>query len=132
MEESIIVSGIELLARIGVPEAERALPQRLTVSLRMMPARGLAGIGDHLANTVDYAAACETARREAEAKPRRLIETLAEDIAAALMAGFPLRAVEVEVRKYILPGVDYAAVRIRREAGARPLRSAPHGVSSPG
>jgi len=118
MEECIIVSGIELLARVGVPEAERAAPQRLTATIRLMPARGMAALEDDLANTVDYAAACDAVRREAEAKPRRLIETLAEDIATALLARFPLAAVDVEVRKYVLAGIGYAAVRLRREREA--------------
>jgi dihydroneopterin aldolase len=114
MEESIIVSQLDLLARVGVPAAEREAAQRLTVSLRLVPERGLADLADEIDNTVDYAAVCEAVRHEAEAKPRRLIETLAEDLAALLLTRFPLRAVEVEVRKYILPGAEYAAVRIRR------------------
>lgn len=114
MEDSIIVSRLELRARVGVPDAERGAAQRLTVSLRLFPAHGLAGLADDLSNTIDYAAVCAAVRDEAEAKPRRLIETLAEEIAALLLARFPLRAVEVEMRKYVLDGADYAAVRIRR------------------
>jgi len=115
MEDSILVSHLELLAHAGVPAAERAAAQRLTLSLRLIPARGLAALADDVANTVDYASVCAAVRHEAEAKPRQLIETLAEEIAALLLARFPLRAVEVEVRKYILPDAEYVAVRIRRE-----------------
>jgi FolB domain-containing protein len=118
MEDTIIVSRLELLARVGVPLAERAGPQRLTVSLRLVPERGLGGLSDDVANTVDYAAVCDAVCREAEAKPRRLIETLAEDISAMLLTAFPLRAVEVELRKYVLPGTEYAAVHMRRERQA--------------
>jgi dihydroneopterin aldolase len=114
MEECIIISRLELLARVGVPAAERAAAQRLTASLRLVPEAGLVGLADDLANTVDYAEVCDAVRLEAEARPRRLIETLAEDIAARLLARFPLRRVEVEIRKYILPGAEYAAVRIQR------------------
>jgi dihydroneopterin aldolase len=115
MEDSIILSQIELLAHIGVRDAERDAPQRLTVSLRLIPARGLAALADDIANTVDYAAVCDAVRRESDAKPRQLIETLAGDIAALLLGRFALRAVEVEVRKYIFPSAEYSAVRIRRE-----------------
>jgi len=118
MEDSIVVSGLELMARVGVPAAEREAAQRLALSLRLVPERGFAFLSDDIANTVDYAAVCEAVRREAEAKPRRLIETLAEDIAALLLKDFPLRTVEVEVRKYVLPNAEYAAVQIRRERTA--------------
>ena len=115
MEDSIVVSQIELQAHVGVPHAERGRAQRLTVSLRMEPVRGLAGLGDNIDNTIDYAAICVAVRHEVEARPRRLIETVAEDVAALLLARYPLRAVEVEVRKYILPGTEYVGVSIRRE-----------------
>jgi dihydroneopterin aldolase len=115
MEDSIVVSGLELLAHVGVTAAERQTAQRVTLSLRLVPERGFTSLADDIANTVDYAAVCETVRREAGAKPRRLIETLAGDVATLLLKDFPLRAVEVEVRKYALPNADYAAVHIRRK-----------------
>ena len=33
-----------------------------------------------------------------------------------LLSGYPLRSVEVELRKYILPDTEFVAVRIHREA----------------
>jgi dihydroneopterin aldolase len=116
MEDSIFISQLEVLARIGVPAAERGASQRLTLSLRLIPARGLAGLNDDLANTIDYAAVCAAVRGEAGGAQRRLIETLAGDIATSLLSRFPLKAVEVEVRKYVLPNVEYVAVRLRRES----------------
>ena len=45
-----------------------------------------------------------------------LIETLAEEIAALLLKNYLLAAVEIELRKYILPDTEFVAVRLRREA----------------
>jgi len=115
MQDCIIVSQLEVMARVGVPPAERGAPQRLTISLRMEPERGLAELADNLGNTIDYAVVCDVVRREAEGKPRHLIETIAEEVAVLLLSRFPLHAVEVEVRKYILPATEYVAVRLRRE-----------------
>jgi len=115
MEDTIVVSQLEVLARVGVPAAERGRAQRLTISLWLTPERGLAGLGDELANTIDYGAVCDAAREEAGARTRHLIETMGEEIAARLLGRFPLRAVEVEVRKYVLAGTEYVAVRMRRE-----------------
>jgi dihydroneopterin aldolase len=45
-----------------------------------------------------------------------LVETLAVEVAQDLLAGFPLRAVEVGIDKFILPQVRAVGVWIRREA----------------
>jgi dihydroneopterin aldolase len=115
MDDTIFISALTLHTHIGVPTAERAAPQRLTVSLRLIPIRGLANLDDDLSNTVDYATVSQAVRDEAATKPRRLIETLAEDLATLLLGHFPLKAVEIELRKYVLDGAEYAAVCIRRE-----------------
>lgn len=115
MEDSIVISQLELTASIGVSESERAVPQRLTISLRLIPLRRLTSLNDSLSGTVDYSAVCEAVLSESASRPRRLIETLAEDVANLLLGRFPLLAVEVEVRKYILPATSHIAVRILRE-----------------
>ena len=114
MPDQIHIQALEVRARIGVPEAERAEPQRLTVTLTLEPLRDFRTLEDRIEATVDYAAVCAAVQALATARPRRLVETLAEEIAAALLTGFPLRRAEVEVRKFILPETDYVAVRIAR------------------
>jgi dihydroneopterin aldolase len=115
MDDNIFISALELHAHIGVPTAERTAPQPLTLSIRLFPMRCFVNLHDDIANTIDYATVCDAVRTEAAAKPRRLIETLAEDIAALLLSCFPVKAVEIELRKYVLPDSDFAAVCIRRE-----------------
>ena len=114
MSDQIHIEALEVHAHIGVPEAERAAPQRLTVTLTLEPNAGFRSLGDRIEATVDYAAVCETVKALAAARPRRLVETLAEEIAAELLAHFPLRHVAVEVRKFILPETDHVAIRIER------------------
>jgi dihydroneopterin aldolase len=115
MTDAIHIEGLELSAHIGVPEEERAAAQRLTATLVLEPVRGFGDLGDEIANTVDYFAVCAAVRALVAARPRRLIETLAEEIAQLVLARFQVSAVEVEVRKYILPDTQYVAVRVRRE-----------------
>ncbi len=117
MEDSILVNVLELRVRLGVPEGERAEVQRVTVSMRIVPERGLVGLGDDVGNTVDYAAVCEVVKAEGEGRPRRLVETLAEDIAEVVLTRFPVRSVEVEVRKYVVEGTGWVGVRIGRRKG---------------
>jgi dihydroneopterin aldolase len=51
-----------------------------------------------------------------EERPRKLIESLVDEIAAEILEEFPLRWVEVAIRKFILPNTEWVAVSIRREA----------------
>ena len=114
--DRIVVSYLELSSRIGVPEVEREHPQRLTVSLVIQPAHGFAGLNDDLDKTVNYSAVCRMVRELAGARSRRLIETLACEIADAVLAQFDCTSVEVELRKYILPDTEYVAVRLARHS----------------
>ena len=115
MPDTILVEALELSSFIGVPDEERAAAQRLTVSLALEPVRDFRALEDRIENTVDYFALTEFVKALSLARPRRLIETLAEEIAAELLTRFPLRSVEVELRKFILPDTRFVAIRLRRE-----------------
>jgi dihydroneopterin aldolase len=112
--DRIIIEGLELSSFIGVPETERAAAQRLTVNLVLEPTRGISGLGDAIESTVDYFHVSQEVKALSLARPRRLIETLAEEIAELLLARFAVGAVEVELRKYILPDTTHVAVALRR------------------
>jgi len=113
--DAILIEKLEIAARVGTTAEERAWPQPLTITLSLWPKGGFSGVGDQIERTVDYAAVCEVVRGVTATRSRHLIETLAEEVAAALMDQFPLAALELELRKYILPGTEYVGVRIRRK-----------------
>lgn len=113
--DEIHVSNLALNLHIGVTDEEQAQPQRLTVSLTLRPRRGFVGLDDRIENTVNYAAVCAAVRTLAATHPRRLVETLALDIAGEILTRFAVASVEVELRKYILPDTDYVAVRLSRQ-----------------
>ena len=114
MPDQIHIEALEVRCRIGVPEEERAAPQRLTVTLTLEPNADFRALGDRIEATIDYAAVCEAVKTLAAARPRQLVETLAEEIAAEVLGRFPIRQVAVEVRKFILPETDHVAIRIAR------------------
>ena len=116
-DDEIRIEALELLARVGVPEAERVEPQRLVVSLTLQPTIPFTELGDDLSRTVDYAAVCDELRRFAAERRVKLIETLAHEMAEHLLCSFALVRVELELRKFILPETRYVAVRV-----TRPLR----------
>lgn len=113
--DTILIEQLALSAHIGVPDAERAAPQRLTASLTLEVASDFRDLADDLEKTVDYYAVSQRVKALAAARPRKLIETLAEEIAALVLAEFSVAAVEVELRKFILPDTAHVAVRLRRE-----------------
>ena len=112
--DRIHIEQLVLRARVGVPTDERAEAQRLTVSLTLELRNPIAECRDELERTVDYFAVCERVKAIAASGERRLIETLAEEIAGLILREFTVRAVEVELRKFILPDTACVAVRLRR------------------
>ena len=115
MPDRIHIEQLELLARLGVPDDERATPQRLALNLTIEPVNDFRALEDRIENTVDYFVVAQTVQQFAAARPRRLLETLAQEIAEEVLARFAVRVVEVELRKFILPDTAFVAVRLRRD-----------------
>ena len=115
MSDLILIDSLELSAQIGITAEERARPQRLTVTLQLQPLRNFNTLEDRIENTVDYFTVCAVVKELASHHPRNLLETLAKEIAEELLELFPLQAIEIELRKYILPDTAFVAVKIHRE-----------------
>ena len=114
--DRIHIEQLEIYARVGVTDDERSQPQRITLSLTVWPKVGFGKIEDHISRTVDYSELCRSAREFLESRSDKLIETFVSEVAAHLLKEFPLRAIEIELRKYVLPDIKHVAVIIRREA----------------
>jgi 7,8-dihydroneopterin aldolase/epimerase/oxygenase len=115
-ERIIAIQGLGVSAHAGVSDEERAVSQRLLVDLRFAAATQPDDLNDDIARTVDYHAVSTRVAEISAERPRKLIETLAEDLAAALLAQYRLRWIEVTVRKFILPQTEWVAVSVRRGA----------------
>ena len=110
----ILIAGLRVETRIGVPDEERAAAQEVEIDIRIQPERDFAEMGDDVANTIDYATVCARISQLAGERPRRLIETLADEVAGLIVAEFGARSVEVELRKFILSQTRHVAVRCAR------------------
>jgi dihydroneopterin aldolase len=113
--DSITLSGLKITSWIGVPDEERAHPQSLEVTITLTPRNSLSGLEDRIEQTVDYATVARQIQELATARKRRLIESLAEEMADLLLSTHPLRTVTIEVRKFILPHCGHVAVRLSKE-----------------
>jgi len=112
--DTIEIRRLRVQTLIGVPDDERAAPQTLLLTVRMVPGQGFAGLADEISHTVDYHAVALEIQELAAARPRRLIETLAVETADLLLSRHPLRSVAVTIEKHILPDTECVAVHIER------------------
>jgi FolB domain-containing protein len=112
--DSIEIRQLRVASHIGVPDNERAQAQTLLITIRMCPAQGCTGLHDDIRNTIDYASVASEIKQLAAAKPRHLIETLANDCASHLLSHHPLSSVSITIEKHILPDTDCVAVSIHR------------------
>ena len=115
MQDTIHIRGLDLPVYIGVPAEERASLQVLSADITLTVTRGFDTVQDELANTVDYQAVARECHQLAMERPRKLLETLVSEIVGHLLKVTGVSAVEVELRKRILPGTDHVAVRMKRE-----------------
>lgn len=117
-DDAVFLEGLHFYAYHGVNPEERAQGQRFLVDVALATDLRAAGRGDDLNQTIDYSAVYERVRAIVEGPPRQLLEAVAEELAAALLAAFPATAVTVTVRKpeVALQGafLGAAGVRVRR------------------
>jgi 7,8-dihydroneopterin aldolase/epimerase/oxygenase len=115
MSDKILIEGIEVVARVGVTEEERAKFQKLEVSISLELDLAPAAEEQDIKFTVDYAQVHQKTLEIVGSRARPLIETVAEDIAQMVLDAFKVAKVTVEVRKFILPETRYVAVQITRQ-----------------
>lgn len=114
MNSFIVISELEVYYRVGVPDEERANPQRLLLNLEIAYDFQQAADTDDLKHTIDYYSVCKRLLSFGENREWKLIETLAADIAEMVLSEFGVGRVEVEVRKFIIPQTRFVAVRLMR------------------
>ncbi len=112
--DQISILGLDLPVQIGVPDSEREGWQNLRANVWMDLNRSFDDLGDDLGNTIDYQSVSEALKTLASSRPRRLIETLASEMAGLILTQFPASQVTIELQKRVLPGVDHVAVRLTR------------------
>jgi len=110
----ISIVDLEVFYHVGVPDAERAAPQRLLLIVEMETDFTRAAATDDLTATIDYYAVTQQLLKMGEGRSWRLIEKLANDIAEIVLQEFKAAAVTVEVKKFIIPEARYVSVRLAR------------------
>ncbi|MCA9555887.1 MAG: dihydroneopterin aldolase [Myxococcales bacterium] len=115
MADQIRLRGLKVPAPIGVYDHEKGILQTLIFHLAADFDVAPAGRSDALADTLDYDRMAAICREVAGARHHALIEAVAEQVAARILAELGVAAVEVEVLKPgAVPDAETVSVCIRR------------------
>ncbi|MGC8783762.1 MAG: dihydroneopterin aldolase [Armatimonadota bacterium] len=115
--DTILIEGITFHAYHGASDEEQAIGHRYSVDVVIEFDIRAAARSDDLSQTVNYSTVAKRVLAVGTENRFRLIETLAEHIAADILQNFPASAVEVTVRKLLPPmkvPAQAVGVKIRR------------------
>ncbi len=115
--DRILLNAVSCQARVGVPDWERKEPQTLKLDVELHADLFPAARADNPSLAVDYWEAEKLARQVVEGREFKLIETVAEAVALALLKRFkPVRVVRVRVTKRpkVMPKTASVAVEFVR------------------
>jgi FolB domain-containing protein len=115
MNSKISIIDLEVFYRVGVPDEERAKPQRLLLTVEMDCDFSKAAKTDGIGDTIDYFAISRRLLKFGDGRSWKLIEKLAADIANLILAEFKPQSVTVEVKKFPIPEARCVSVVITRK-----------------
>ena len=115
MNPKITLVDLEVFYRVGVPDAERAKPQRLLLTVDMDFDFSAAAKTDAIADTIDYFAVSQRLLKFGDRREWKLIEKLAADVADVVLSEFKPQSVTVEVKKFPIKEARYVSVVVIRK-----------------
>ena len=109
-EDWLRLRGIQGYGHLGVTQKERDLGQRVEADVEVAYPRARGRRPDALDAVIDYEELNRAVRAQIEQSRCRLLETLAEELALAVLAQFDADRVRVRVRKLHIPVSGFTAV----------------------
>jgi FolB domain-containing protein len=100
---------------IGVPDEERAKPQKLLLTIEMSLDLSVAAHSDRVEETINYQRVVDELLQFGQGRSWRLLEKLVSNIADQLMAQYKPDSVFVEAKKFVIPQARYVAVSMTRD-----------------
>jgi len=116
VSDFILLQGIQVPAALGVTVAERRMRRPVLLDIEVESDLRAAGRSDSVRQTVNYKRIFEIAEDVAGNQEHKLVESLSDRIARAVLSKFDVESVTVTARKPTpIAGVlRYAGVRITR------------------
>ena len=116
--DRIVLEGMQFYGFHGVNAEEKSLGQPYVVDLAVEMDLSIPGKSDRLEDTVSYTHLYRSVRKVIEGESRNLLEAAAENVAIRILDEFPVKAVQVRVKKPSPPikgsFVENAVVEIYR------------------
>ena len=110
--DRIAIHDLAVFYHVGVPDEERAQPQRLALTVEME--HDFSRIAEALDKTIDYQAVSQRLLDFGRGRSWKLIETLAVELAEMILREFKPARVTIEVKKFIIPQAGHVSVRVSR------------------
>jgi dihydroneopterin aldolase len=111
----ISIVDLEVFYRVGVPDEERAKPQRLLLTVDMDFDFSRAAKTDDIAGTIDYFAVSQQLLKFGGKREWKLVEKLAADVADLVLSEFKPQSVTVEVKKFPISQAQHVSVKLTRK-----------------
>lgn len=111
----VLVRDLEIMASVGLFEVEHRYEQRIIVNLDLRVRDDYDGTSERIADVVDYGALVANVERVVTSRHFKLVETLAETIAADCLADSRVLSATVRIEKPdILPACKAVGIEIER------------------
>jgi len=110
----IVIADLEVHYCVGVPDQERAQPQKLLLNIEMNVDIGPAALTDRVEKTVNYQRVVDDLLSFGQGRSWRLLEKLVSNLADRIMSEFEPDSVSVEAKKFVIPQARYVAVSVTR------------------
>ena len=106
----ISIVDLEIHVHIGVPDEERATPQRILMTVEMDHDFNSAIATDCVTKTINYFQVSQQLLEFGKGRNWKLIEKLAHDAGEMVLSEFQPAAVTITVKKFIIPQAAYVSV----------------------
>lgn len=114
--DTIIIKDLGVLCRIGVPDEERAKPQRLLITVEMQGDFSKACSSDEISQTINYFDVSRRVVDLCQTTSFKLLERLGHELARVILAEFKAESVSIKIKKFILTDARYVSFRLTRTA----------------
>jgi 7,8-dihydroneopterin aldolase/epimerase/oxygenase len=111
----VFVRDMEIMASVGIFEVEKRYEQRIVVSIDLDVVDTYDGVSEQITDVLDYSRVVHGVEQLVQSTHFKLIETLAERIAAQCLVDARVLAVMVRIEKPdIMPGCRSVGIEIKR------------------
>jgi 7,8-dihydroneopterin aldolase/epimerase/oxygenase len=110
----ITIADLEVYYCVGVPEEERAKPQRLLITIELEFDFSSAAVSDRIEKTIDYGSIAQDLLTYGEGRSWKLIEKVAANIADRILIQYRPQTVDIEVKKFPIPKAAYVSVSLSK------------------